>query len=181
MHRSLIRAGAALAVAAAVAGCASPPPPPPPQRHAVLHGPVLMLARFADKDGNVSRSAMEQGLRRDFDAADIDRDGVLESDEVRPVNVVRATEDPSQPRVIDWNGNGVIDFKEFAAAPHALFDQLDRDGDDVLTPDEMEGGGAASESGSSQGQSRGGGSRGHNGGGGGRRGGSLQTGHDPLA
>jgi hypothetical protein len=166
MDNRLMRAGAALVVALTVAGCASEPQRPPPYRAAKLGGPVLLLARFAGQDGNVTRAAMELGLRKAFDAADIDHDGVLQPDEARPLNDERSAEDPSAPRIIDWNGNGVIEFKEYAATPHALFDQLDRDGDDVLTPDELQGSGAGPGDGQGQGPVQGG--RGH---GGGHRGG----------
>jgi hypothetical protein len=166
MDNRLIRVGAGFVVALAVAGCASEPQHPPLHRHAKLSGPALLLARFADQDGNVTRAAMEEGLRKDFDAADLDHDGVLQPDEVRPLNDARAAADPSAPRIIDWNGNGVIDFKEYVATPHALFDQLDRDGDDVLTPDELQGGGSGA--GDGQGQGGRGKSSGHHGG---RRGG----------
>ncbi len=168
MNNATIRVGAALVVAMAVAGCASEPQRPPPHRAAPLHGPALQLARFADQDGNVTRAAMEQGLRQDFDAADLDHDGVLQPDEARPLNDARAADDPSASRLIDWNGNGVIDFKEYVAAPHALFDQLDRDGDDVLTPDELQGGGGGPGNAQGQGQSGRSHSGGHHGG---RRGG----------
>jgi hypothetical protein len=170
MPNRLIHIVAALALASAVAGCASEPRRPPPHRSGELHGPVLILARFADKEGNVTRAAMEQGLRKDFDTADLGHDGVLQPDEVRPLNDARAVLDSSQPRIIDWNADGVIEFIEFAAAPHALFDQLDRDGDDVLTPDEMESQGAAGPSNGGDQRPRGGPGGGHRGGG--RRGGS---------
>ncbi len=140
MDNKLIRAGAALVVAWAAAGCASEPQHPP-RHYEKLTGLALVLARFADSDGNVTRAAMEEGLRKDFDAADLDHDGVLQPDEVRPLNDARAAENPPAPRIVDWNGNGVIDFKEYVVAPHALFDQLDSDGDDVLTPDELQGNG----------------------------------------
>jgi len=141
MDNRVMRACAAFAVALAITGCASQPHRPP-HREAKLSGPALLLAGFADADGNVTRAAMDQGLRKTFDAADLDHDGVLQPDEVRPLNDARAAVDASAPRIIDWNGDGVIDFKEYAAAPHALFDQLDRDGDGVLTPDELQSNGA---------------------------------------
>lgn len=167
MDNRLVRIGAALAVALVIAGCASEPRRPTFQRAANPHGPVLLLARFADNDGNVTRVAMDEGLRKDFNAADLDHDGVLQPDEVRPLNDARSAEGAAAPRIVDWNANGVIDFREFAATPHALFDQLDRNGDDVLTPDELKGGGGFGD-GQDPAQGRGGG---HGGGHHGRRGG----------
>jgi hypothetical protein len=162
----LVRIGVALAVALVIAGCAPEPRRPTFQRAAKPHGSALLLARFADKDGNVTRVAMDEGLQKDFNAADLDHDGVLQPAEARPLNDERSAEDAAAPRIVDWNANGVIDFKEFAATPHALFDQLDRNGDDVLTPDELQSGGLGD--GQDPGQGRGGG---HSGGHRGRRGG----------
>ncbi len=164
MDNRLVRIGAALAVALVIAGCAPEPRRPIFQRTAKPHGAALLLARFADKNGNVTRVAMDEGLQKDFNVADLDHDGVLQPAEARPLNDARSAEDAAAPRIVDWNGNGVIDFKEFAATPHALFDQLDRNGDDVLTPDELQGGGG---DGQEPGQGRGG----HGGGHRGRRGG----------
>ncbi|MDR3527605.1 MAG: EF-hand domain-containing protein [Rhizomicrobium sp.] len=150
MDYRLISVSAALVAALTVIGCASEPPP----RHQAKPGAAApLLARFVDQDGNLTRAAMDQGLRKAFDAADLDHDGVLQADEVRPLNEARAAADPSVPRIIDWNGDGVISFKEFAAAPHALFDQLDRDGDDVLTPEELQGSGAGASDGPGHGTS----------------------------
>lgn len=145
MNDKLFRVGAALVVALAVAGCASEPHHPPPRHAASLHGPARLLARFANQDGEVTRAAMDAGLRQAFDAADLDHDGVLQPDEARPLNDARAVDDPAAPRIVDWNGNGVIEFQEYAATPHALFEQLDRNRDDVLTPDELDGGGGGAD------------------------------------
>ena len=102
------------------------------------HPPVEILLRYADKDGRVTRAAMEAGLRKDFDAADINHDGVLEPDEVRAVNQKRWNEDQSAASpLVDWNGDGVVDFDEFAATARSLFDEYDKNHDGVLTPDEL--------------------------------------------
>jgi hypothetical protein len=39
---------------------------------------------------------------------------------------------------MDFKGDGCIDFKEFAAAPRSLFDQMDIDSDGKVTPKEMQ-------------------------------------------
>lgn len=102
------------------------------------HSPVAMLLRYADKDGKVTRAEMEAGLRRDFDAADTNHDGVLEMDEVRAVNEKRWNEDQAAASpLVDWNHDGVVDFNEFAATARSLFDQLDTNGDGVLSPQEL--------------------------------------------
>jgi hypothetical protein len=131
-------AGMAVAVlAVAIAGCAGKPPPP--DRHEEeWHAPVNILLRYAEPDGRVTRTGLEAGLRKDFAAADANRDGVLQADEARAVNAQRWTEDQSAISPLqDWNGDGVIDFNEFAATARTLFRELDRNGNGVLTQDEL--------------------------------------------
>lgn len=138
MPRQLLRCGAVLALAVAIAGCAGGPPHPPQHVEEEWHAPVQILLPYADKDGKVTRAALEAGLRRDFDAADTNHDGVLEPDEVRAVNQQRWQEDKSSASpLIDWKGNGLIDFDEFAATARSLFDEFDKNHDGVLTPNEL--------------------------------------------
>jgi len=103
------------------------------------HSPVGMLLRYdANHDGSVTRAEMEAGLKADFAAADTNHDGVLEPDEVRAVNEKRWSEDSAATSpLVDWNHVGVVDFNEFAATARSLFDQLDLDGNGVLSPQEL--------------------------------------------
>jgi hypothetical protein len=39
--------------------------------------------------------------------------------------------------LVDWNHDGCIDYTEFSAAPYSLFDQMDRNRDGKLTPQEL--------------------------------------------
>jgi len=142
MRFSYLGGVAAIVLAAALAGCASRPPRHV-HRQAEWHSPVGMLLRYAGPNGDVTRAEMEAGLRKDFAAADKNHDGVLEPDEMRAVNQARWNEDKSATSpLVDWNGDGVIEFNEFAATARALFGQLDRNNNGVLTPDELEAGGA---------------------------------------
>jgi hypothetical protein len=134
---------AAFALAIVLAGCGGTPPPQQ-RRDDEWHAPVQMLLRYAGPDGRLTRAQLEAGLRKDFDAADLNHDGVLEQDEVRAVNQERWKEDQSAISPLqDWNGDGVVDFAEFAATARALFNEYDRDGNGVLTPNELRPGGAA--------------------------------------
>jgi Ca2+-binding EF-hand superfamily protein len=103
------------------------------------HPPVNMLLRYDfNHDGSITRSEMEQGLLADFDAADTNHDGRLEPGEVRAVNEMRWRRDASTTSpLVDWNHDGVVDFDEFAATPRSLFDQLDTDGNGILSPKEL--------------------------------------------
>ncbi|MDE2112474.1 MAG: hypothetical protein KGJ79_15125 [Alphaproteobacteria bacterium] len=128
---------AVMAVAVLLAGCGyedrGPPSGSPQRCDGDWHSPVSMLRRYADKNGNLTRAEMEAGLRKDFDAADTNHDGVLEMDEVRAVNNKRWAEDSAATSpLVDWNRDGVVDFNEFSATARSLFDQLDTDGKGVL-------------------------------------------------
>jgi Ca2+-binding EF-hand superfamily protein len=124
----------------------------------------MMLLRYVDHNGNVTRAAMEAGLKKDFDAADTNHDGMLEPDEMRAVNEKRWNEDQAATSpLVDWNHKGYVDFDDFAATARSLFDQLDTNGDGVLTPAELKPKG----SGPGQGEKGGGEQRGHGGRGGG--------------
>jgi Ca2+-binding EF-hand superfamily protein len=121
---------------------------------------------------------VEAGLKADFAAADTNHDGVLELDEVRAVNDKRWSVDASASSpLVDWNHDGVVDFDEFAATARSLFEQMDADGNGVLSPAELRPKG----SGAGQGEKRGGDGgeqRGHGGRGGGRGGGGQGGGGD---
>jgi Ca2+-binding EF-hand superfamily protein len=112
-----------------------PGPGPQPEYHPAGD---KMLKYDANKDGSVTRAELDAGLRAEFAAADTNHDGVLDPDEVRVVNAARIqSEGTTASPLIDWNQDGHVDFEEFAAGPRTLFGQLDRNGDGVLSPDEL--------------------------------------------
>ena len=120
------------------AGCGGDPDRLPFHRQEEWHAPVQSLLHYAGPDGTVTRAGLEEGLRKDFAAADANHSGVLEPDEMRAVNQQRWNEDRSAVSPLqDWNGDGVIDFSEFAAGPRALFNELDRDRNGILSADEL--------------------------------------------
>jgi hypothetical protein len=165
-----LRIAAALVLTAALAGCAGDPPEPPQHHEEGWAPPSAILLRYADKDGLLTRAGLEAGLRKDFDAADTNHDGVLEPDEMRKVNEQRWEEDKSAVSpLVDWNGDGVIDFNEFAATARNLFPQYDFNHNGVLDPGELRPAGAPRAQGTSQDQP--GESGGKQGGRGGRHGG----------
>jgi len=103
------------------------------------HPPQEMLVKYdANHDGTLTRAEMETGLRADFDKADTKHTGCLDKDEVRAVNQRRWQEDRSTASpLVDFKGLGCIDFDEFASTARSLFDQLDANGDGMLTPNEL--------------------------------------------
>ena len=126
------------AVALVLAGCAghsSPPRRDEPEFHPARS---ILEAYDGNRDGSVTRSEMEQGLRADFAKADVNHSGCLEADEARAVNQQRWEQDQSTVSpLVDFKGRGCIDFDAFAATARSLFDQMDADGDGKVTPQEL--------------------------------------------
>ena len=132
----------AILVGGLLAGCSShgsSEGPDDPNRDAAPQ--AMPLLRFGpDEDGSLTRAKVVAVLKREFAAADSNHDGVLDSDEVNAVNQQRWKRDGEKASVlIDWNRDGVVDFKEFATTDLSLFEQFDANGDGVLTAQEFTG------------------------------------------
>ncbi len=112
-----------------------------PQRHVepAWHPATAMLTKYdANRDGSVTRAEMENGLRADFAKADVKKTGCLDADETRAINQQRLADDQSTASpLVDFSGKGCISFEEFASTPRSLFEQLDRDSNGVLAPQEL--------------------------------------------
>jgi hypothetical protein len=126
----------AISAALLLAGCSDSPKPRPQAEQ--WHPPAEMLDKYADKNGVVSRTALEAGLKADFAVVDVSHTGCLDQEMVRQINEARwklgaSTSSP----LIDFRHDGCIDFDEFAATPRSLFEQLDKDGNGRLTPNEL--------------------------------------------
>jgi hypothetical protein len=134
---------AMLGASVLVSGCSTPARTPRSPsivyRREPFHPPTESMVKYdADHDANVTAAEFNAGLRAEFSEADLNQDGVLDSLEVRAVNAARiATEASAATPLIDWNDDGHVDFREFAAAPRALFEQIDRNSDGVLDKDEL--------------------------------------------
>ncbi len=99
----------------------------------------LMLSFDANMDGAVSREEVAAGLKRQFDQADTDRNGVLNLGEIQAENARRwqASGTASSP-LIDWNLDGTVSLAEFSGTAHSVFAQLDRDQGGSLAGNELE-------------------------------------------
>ena len=142
------RVGALILGALVLVSCASDTPPKPHRwnpnggsGNADWHSATGMLIKYdANKDGTLTRQELEAGLKKDFDEADVHHAGCLDADEVTAINEERMKYDESAASpLIDWKNNpgGCIDFDEYAAMPRSLFEELDKDGNGKLTPDEL--------------------------------------------
>ena len=110
-------------------------PPPPSDREQNIR---LMITYDGNSDGMVTRAELEEGLRRQFVAADVNGDGRLDGSETRAENDrrFRASGTGASP-LIDWNQDGFVSVEEFGTTARSVFDELDRDHNGVLDSDEI--------------------------------------------
>lgn len=136
----MIRSVPVLIVAGLVlAGCGGGPRPRDSDPRGAYHPPSALIEKYdANHDGIITRAELEAGLRADFAKADVKHNGCLDADEVSAVNQERWKEDQSTASpLVDFKGQGCVDFSEFAATPRSLFEQLDRDEDGQVTQREL--------------------------------------------
>jgi hypothetical protein len=126
------------ACALGLSACASDKPHRKPPE-APWHPATAMLTKYVkNPDGSLTRAQMEAGLKADFNDADKNHTGCLDTDETRGINEERLAEDQSTASpLVDFTGKGCIDFVQFANTPRSLFDALDRDNNGVLTKYEL--------------------------------------------
>lgn len=132
---------------AGLAACSSGPKQPPrwspnkeePRDENYHGGPNAMLLKYdANHDGTLTRDELVTGLRAEFDRYDTGHTGCLSPDQVAAINQQRIDADQSTATPLqDWNNDGCVDFREFATAAFSLFDQLDRNNDGKITPQEF--------------------------------------------
>lgn len=138
----------ALCLVGALAACGSSTPreprwspyPVPPPRDENYHGGnnALLLKYDANRDGTLTREELIAGLKAEFAALDVRHTGCLTPDQADAINQARIAADQSTATPLqDWNQDGCIDYREFSAAAYSLFDQLDRNGDGKITPQEF--------------------------------------------
>src|SRR5215469_16454582 len=127
-----------------IAACAGPRNPrmvanrPPPPITETEQDIKLMLSYDENSDGTVTRQELEDGLHRQFAAADADHDGKIDLREMQAENDrrFRAFGTEASP-LIDWNQDGYIDFDEFASTPRTVHGQMDKNHDGKLDPTEL--------------------------------------------
>lgn len=126
--------------------------------HGGGHRAMMMLhAADANGDNSVTRAEVESLQAEMFEWMDRNGDGVLSSDDRSPMHRRMAAihaermEDGGEGRrgrhgrrggrgheARDANGDGQISREEFLGGENAVFDRLDTNNDDVISPDELD-------------------------------------------
>ncbi|MFT3724081.1 MAG: hypothetical protein QM773_10875 [Hyphomonadaceae bacterium] len=197
MHRTGVRVGAVVLVCLASACASGPSGPPgggPPGGPGGMPGSQLQEAKIArpvallftgmdtNRDLYVSSDELAKGIEEEFARADADRSGTLTGFEMADWCKAVMGDAASIPdlREMDTDMNYTVTPQEFATALKHQFERMDKNGDGLLTREEMlmdaphfrmGGEGGASGGGGQRpkggGGGRGGGGRGPGGGGGG--------------
>lgn len=142
--RVMFRLFTCFCAAVLIAACAGPRNPrvapnrPPPPITEIEQDIKLMLSYDENSDGTVTRQELEDGLHRQFAAADLDHDGRIDLKEMQAENDrrFRAFGTEASP-LIDWNQDGYIDFDEFASTPRSVFEEMDKNHDAKLDGNEL--------------------------------------------
>jgi hypothetical protein len=111
-----------------------------PRRYASQQNPdcARLQPLVVSADGALSRADMETGLKASFKKYDADGSGELSMTEVAPANdALRALKVNAAP-VMDWNGDGRINFQEFASGWRTMFDLCAHGGGDMVSKNDME-------------------------------------------
>jgi hypothetical protein len=109
---------------------------PPVERQSASR-PNSDCARLAplvtNPDGSLTRAELETGLKAEFKKWDKDGNGVLSQAEVGPLNEYLRSLNVGASPVMDWNGDGKVDFLEFAGGWRTMFDLCDTHNQGVVT------------------------------------------------
>jgi Ca2+-binding EF-hand superfamily protein len=89
-----------------------------------------------DGDGKVAVSELDAHHREFLGKADADKDGFITREEMQALHEARKGERDAR-RFPDANKNGVVDRREFEDAARARFDEIDRNGDGLISRDEL--------------------------------------------
>lgn len=112
----------------------------PPRRYASQSNPncARLQPLVTAQDGSLSRDDMEAALKAKFKQADLDNSGELSMAEVGPINDALRLQNVGASPVMDWNGDGRVNFQEFAGGWRTMFDLCAHGGGAVVSKNDME-------------------------------------------
>ena len=110
-----------------------------PHRYASQRNPdcARLQPLATAEDGSLSRDDMEAVLKVKFKQADVDNSGELSMAEVGPINDALRAQNVGASPVMDWNGDGRVNFQEFASGWRTMFDLCAHGGGTVVSKNDM--------------------------------------------
>jgi Ca2+-binding EF-hand superfamily protein len=93
----------------------------------------------ANHDGTLTKAELIAGVKAEFDSYDTQHKGCLTDDQVAEINAARIAADQATATPLqDWNQDGCLDLREFSVAAYSLFDELDKNSDGKIAPEEFD-------------------------------------------
>ena len=144
MQRRLMQTSFLLMAVPMVAACSyfGGDAPKPERASAPLPGKLTtecarLQPLFVANEQTLSRDRMDDGLKVEYSKWDKDKNGELSNSEIGPLNVELRSENVGASPVTDWNGDGHVDFQEFASGWRTMFDLCDRNRDKMVSYREL--------------------------------------------
>jgi len=110
----------------------------PARRYASQTNPdCARLQPVANPGADLTRPQMEAWLQTTFKKSDTDGSGELSMGEAAPVNESLRSLNVNAAPVMDLNGDGRINFQEFASGWRTMFDYCAHGGADVVSQNDM--------------------------------------------
>jgi len=112
----------------------------PQRRYASQTNPdcARLAPLVSRQDGDLPRADMEAWLQTTFKKSDGDSSGELSMTEVGPVNADLRSLNVNAAPVMDINGDGRINFQEFASGWRTMFDLCAHGGGDIVSQNDMQ-------------------------------------------
>jgi hypothetical protein len=92
---------------------------------------------FGASDKELTKEKFEAALKVEMAKWDKDGSGDLTNSEVEPLNDALRAENVGASPVTDWNGDGRVDFQEFASGWRTMFELCDRNHNKIVSLGEL--------------------------------------------
>lgn len=92
---------------------------------------------FNSTDAELTRPTLETGLKAEMAKWDKNGDGELNNAELQPLNASLRELNVGASPVTDWNGDGEVNFQEFASGWRTMFALCDRNQDELISYREL--------------------------------------------
>ena len=111
-----------------------------PERHyaSQANPDCARLQPIAQPGADLTRAEMETWLQTTFKKADVDNRGELTMAQVAPINQQLHNLNVNASPIIDMNGDGRINYQEFASGWRTMFDYCAHGGGDVVSQNDMQ-------------------------------------------